>query len=395
MFDKSEYQNRLTNLKTRLEKHSLDIVAIFDSVNLSYYTATIQNGVFIVDLKTNKAEKFFIRRNYERAKLETVIENLYEMRSFKVVAKELNADGIKSKRIGIAKASLPMSLFEIFAKNFPADTEFVDISQDLAYVRAIKSNAELDILRLAGKRQAHIFDSLPSLIEPGITEWWLGTMIRSGMMSAGDAGISRLSSFGSVLGSGNVSFGDSGNYPTTFDGPGGVKGLSAAMPVTGSDRKLVKNEPVYVDFVFSHLGYFVDRTRVFAIDGLSKELETAHKNSIEIQNKIVSKMVVGAIPSKIYAEVNEWVDKNGMQEGLMGFASNKVGFFAHGIGLVVDEFPVIAPRFDEPLIEGMVLAVEPKIAVENQGLVGIENTWVITDKEPEKLTIGSDEIVYL
>ena len=40
--------------------------------------------------------------------------------------------------------------------------------------------------------------------------------------------------------------------------------------------------------------------------------------------------------------------------------------------------PVIAEGFDEPLQEGMVLAVEPKAGVGGIGMVGIENTFLVT-----------------
>jgi Xaa-Pro aminopeptidase len=55
-----------------------------------------------------------------------------------------------------------------------------------------------------------------------------------------------------------------------------------------------------------------------------------------------------------------------------------VKFLGHGIGLWIDEKPVIAKGFDEPLEEGMVFALEPKKGIRGVGLVGIENTFVVT-----------------
>ena len=63
----------------------------------------------------------------------------------------------------------------------------------------------------------------------------------------------------------------------------------------------------------------------------------------------------------------------------MALAANKVAFLGHGIGLAIDGHPVIARGFDEPFETGMVMAVEPKLGIEGVGMVGVENTFEVTD----------------
>lgn len=70
----------------------------------------------------------------------------------------------------------------------------------------------------------------------------------------------------------------------------------------------------------------------------------------------------------------------------MGFGNHQVKFLGHGIGLWIDETPVIAEGFDEPLEEGMVFALEPKKGILDVGLVGIENTFVVTPQGGRSLT---------
>ena len=60
---------------------------------------------------------------------------------------------------------------------------------------------------------------------------------------------------------------------------------------------------------------------------------------------------------------------------------------------MVNESPVIAPRFVEPLAADMVLAVEPKKALPGLGMVGIENTFQVTPDGGVSLTGDSDGIV--
>lgn len=64
----------------------------------------------------------------------------------------------------------------------------------------------------------------------------------------------------------------------------------------------------------------------------------------------------------------------------MGYGKRTVKFIGHGIGLTIDEPPVIANGFNEPIREGMVFAVEPKKGIPGIGLVGTENTYIVTPK---------------
>ena len=70
-------------------------------------------------------------------------------------------------------------------------------------------------------------------------------------------------------------------------------------------------------------------------------------------------------------------------------------FLGHGIGLAIDEYPVIAKGFDEPLEAGMVLALEPKIGIPGFGMVGIENTFVVEESGGRSLTGDETDVIFL
>ena len=70
----------------------------------------------------------------------------------------------------------------------------------------------------------------------------------------------------------------------------------------------------------------------------------------------------------------------------MGFGNRRVNFFGRGAGLQIDEPPVIAEGFDEPLAAGMVLALEPKKGVPGVGMVGTENTFLVTPDGGKSIT---------
>ena len=70
-----------------------------------------------------------------------------------------------------------------------------------------------------------------------------------------------------------------------------------------------------------------------------------------------------------------------------------VPFVSHGVGLEIDEWPVIGHNSDTILEKGMVLAVEPKFIFPGQGIVGVENTFVVTEKGMKKLNTFPDGII--
>ena len=110
-----------------------------------------------------------------------------------------------------------------------------------------------------------------------------------------------------------------------------------------------------------------------------------HEQCVAVQDEVASLLKPGAIPSEIYATVMAGLTPE-FKDGFMGYGKNTVKFLGHGIGLHIDESPVIAAGFDEPLAEGMVFAVEPKKGVAGVGLVGIENTFVVTPQGGRSLT---------
>ena len=72
-----------------------------------------------------------------------------------------------------------------------------------------------------------------------------------------------------------------------------------------------------------------------------------------------------------------------------------VTFVGHGIGLELDELPVIGRKSPHVLKEGMVIALEPKFILPGEGLAGIENSFVVTEKGLDKLTNFDDAIQVL
>jgi len=385
-----EIFRRISRLRQELAATSLNGAVIFDAINIFYYTGTIQNGVLFVP--ADKDPVFFIHRNLERAKRETPLKVLVQLKSFGEIPARLEDFGFKVARIGVDESTTPVSIFKKLSRAFP-QTVFQDIGLNLSMIRSVKSDYEIGLIREAGKRHKAIYDQIPGMIQEGMTEWELGSAIIASMLDLGYTGIARLAAFNSELFGGVISFGESGNYPTASVGPGGLVGLSPAFPLLGGARRLENGDTIYIDTGFGYKGYFTDKTRVFALGSVPQAAMDAHKVCIDIQEAVRCRLKPGAVPSEIFEEVYQTeVVSRSFEENFMGFACNQVRFLGHGIGLVIDEFPAIARKTDSPLKENMVIAVEPKKGLKRIGLVGVENTFLVTEQGGERLTPGSDEI---
>jgi Xaa-Pro aminopeptidase len=86
--------------------------------------------------------------------------------------------------------------------------------------------------------------------------------------------------------------------------------------------------------------------------------------------------------------------ENGLEKYFMG-TKQQAKFVGHGIGLQINELPVLTPRSKETLLPGMVFALEPKFVIPGTGAVGIENSFLVTEDGLEKLTIFEESIIQL
>ncbi len=143
---------------------------------------------------------------------------------------------------------------------------------------------------------------------------------------------------------------------------------------------------VFVDIGFAVDGYHTDKTMVYMFGGpLPDEAIAIHRRCVEVQHQLASLIKPGAIPSDIYTTVMNGLDPEFLQN-FMGFGDRRANFLGHGVGLQIDELPVIAEGFDEPLVEGMVLALEPKKGIAGVGMVGIEDTFIVTPEGGRSIT---------
>lgn len=101
--------------------------------------------------------------------------------------------------------------------------------------------------------------------------------------------------------------------------------------------------------------------------------------------RLASEGKPGVEAKRLYHIAEEMVKEAGLERYFMGY-TQKAGFVGHGVGIEINELPVIAPRSRDILEEGNVIALEPKFVVPGVGAVGIENTYVVEQNGMKCLT---------
>jgi Xaa-Pro aminopeptidase len=101
----------------------------------------------------------------------------------------------------------------------------------------------------------------------------------------------------------------------------------------------------------------------------------------------------GIAPSALYEQARQMAEQAGLEEHFMGAGPDRVRFLGHGVGMEIDELPILAPGFDEPLAAGNVIAIEPKFVFPGRGAVGIEDMYAVTADGCERLTTAPEELI--
>ncbi|MGE5557515.1 MAG: M24 family metallopeptidase [Bacillota bacterium] len=380
----TELQSRLDRFRDRMGADNPDweIAVVFSKINQYYFTGTMQDGMLIIP--RNGEATYWVRRSFERARDESLFGLIKPMGSFRDAA---GSAGKLPGAVYLETEIVPLALYQRFRKYFPFESA-KPMDMQIAAVRAVKSPYELALMGKAGEIHRRVLEErIPTALKEGMSEADLIAELFTILLREGHHGLLRFAMFDTEVGLGQIGFGESSIYPIYFNGPGGNYGMSPAVPILGSrERKLKKGDLVFIDIGCGVDGYHTDKTMTYMFGKpLPDEVISVHRKCVDIQHEIAGMLKPGAVPERIYRTVMGGLSEEFLVN-FMGFGSRRVKFLGHGIGLQIDELPVIAEGFAEPLREGMVLAVEPKKGIEHIGMVGVENTFLVTPEGGKCLT---------
>lgn len=388
---KKEIDDRIENFQRQLVAEAIDGALILQNTDLFYFSGTIQQSHLYIPAQGRPL--LMVRKNLARARAESPISDIVPMASPKQLMALIEENGlVPPKVMGMELDVLPVNNYLHYKKLFPF-CEIKDISTPIRMVRSIKSPYELDLIRQAAALSDRLAQTMPQLLKAGMTEIELAGLVEAEARRMGHQGLVRMRLWGAEMFYGHLMAGPAAAVPSYLASPTGGAAINAAVAQGPSFRKIKPNEPILLDYVFAWKGYISDHTRIYAIGEIPRMLMDAHDRMLDLQERIKAMATPGTTAGEIYDAAVEMAKQNGLGDYFMGFGDDRIRFIGHGVGLELDEFPFLAKGQKTTLREGMVIALEPKVIFPNQGVVGIENTHVVTQKGLEQLTLADQRIV--
>lgn len=388
---KSEIDRRIANLKSRLGENDIAAALFLQRADLFYFSGTIQEAHLFVPLDDEPILMVF--KNYDRAIAESSLSRIVPLDSPRAIPQILHDYGYASPQtIGMELDVLPVNLYVNYQQIFES-RHLVDVSHLVRLVRSLKSAYEIDMMRQAAKLSDAVAEQVPALLREGMTELELAGLVEAEARKRGHQGVVRMRLWGSEMFYGHLMAGPSAAVPSFLSSPTGGTGASPAVAQGPGFRPIQQHEPVLVDYVFALNGYYSDHARIFSIGELPDDLMAAHAAMIALQELIKKEAKPGVRCGAIYDLALEWTRKQGYDAHFMGVGKERIRFVGHGVGIELDEYPFLAAGQKLELQAGMTLALEPKLIFPEKGVVGIENTHLVTDNGLDQFGRFQDEIV--
>lgn len=385
-----EISGRIAALQDRLAPAGIDAAFIVQNADLFHFTGSIQQGVLVVPSAGEPV--YFVRRVFERARSESPLEHIVRITSPKEIPAYFGKKGISFGSIGFELDVLPVNTFQRFSRLFP-DAETKDLTTLLREQRAIKGPSAIEAMRRCGKNLSALLIGAAREIRPGLTETELGGILQGRAISQGHTTITRMRGWNQEVGLGCVISGPDSAIPSYADFPTSGKGSSPYVPIGQGERRFGENEPIIVDLMWAQDGYLVDMARTYVLGTLPEKLKMAHEMTVKVMRNIESAIRPGAVAGDLYEIGMEMVSRSPFPRNFMGPPGYNVKFIGHGVGIETDEFPFIAKGAATVLAPGMTFALEPKFVFPNEGAVGLENCYLVTDTGFEKLTLMEEDLI--
>jgi len=387
---KEEIQRRVEKFQSYLLSSGLQAALILQNVDLYYFSGTLQSSMLFIPAEEEPI--LMVQKGYERARAESSLEKVISLRDRGRIKDVLS--GFNLEKAGLELDVLPAYLYLWLQETFPK-CRWEDVSRGIRRLRMRKSSYEIDLIRKAARILHRGYTEISTILREGMTELEIDGHLALIARREGHMGILRMRGWNQEMTYAHVLSGDSGSVVSFLDSPHGGSGNTPAMAQGAGFRKIRRNEPIGIDYGAGVDGYLADQFRTFVLGDLDPDLRKAHDCSREIHHLFAESAKPGVTCADLYRMAVDEAAKAGFRDFFMGHGEGQVKFIGHGLGLEIDELPVIAPFFDQRLEQGMVIAFEPKFVFPGKGVVGMEDDYLVTSSGIERLTVTEQALIRL
>lgn len=387
---KTEIDDRIAKLQVKLREQGIEAAIVTQNADLFYFTGSCQKGHLIIPAEGEAC--YLVSKSLDRAKKETPLASVVYQQSFRQLPTMVQETAGDIKKLGMELDVLPAALYFRYVEAFKG-ADIMDISPLIKELRMYKSAHELEIIRKGAEISHKMLESVPRFLKAGRREVEFAADLEHLARTLGHQGAVRMRQYNQEVFYGHIMSGKNLTFSSFFDGPTGGPGLSPAYPQGPGWKIIQKGDMVLVDYLAVYNGYCVDCTRVFCLGTPPQNLNKAHQDALHIHEEVIKAAKPGTPCSELSNLAFKMAAELGYEENFMGYGTDKAGFIGHGVGLELDELPVITAKQHFPMAEGMVFALEPKILFKGTAIAGVENTVYFNGENLEKITNFPEEII--
>lgn len=384
---KEDLQIRWNRVQTLMKETGAEACLIAHPVNLYYLSGKIVNGYIYLPVEGEPVE--FIQRPAGQEG-----ERIVSIRKPEEIPVLLLQRGCKlPSSICLEADQITYNEYLRLEKIFQPSPSG-NATPILRKSRMIKTPWEIEQMRISAKYHAEVYDWIPSLFRQGMRDNEFQYEIEHVMRKGGSLGVARTFGNSMEIFMGSLLAGNNAATPSPYDFALGGGGLSPCLPIGASGEIIREGQSVMIDMAGNYTPYMTDMTRVYAFGTLSDRAYRAHELSIRMHDRLMETSKSGTSCAAIYRWCMEMVKEAVFAAHFMG-AVQQAKFTGHGVGLEINELPVLTERSQDVLQTGMTIAFEPKFVLPDIGAVGIENTYLVQESGLEKITVYEEGIIDL
>lgn len=382
---KQEINKRISSLIEIMKKDNTEALLVAFNSNIYYLSGRFFRGYIYISIYDKplwyviKPDNFEKEEDVESIRKPEMIPDILLEKEYRV-----------PDTIGLEFDDLSYSTIVRLEKLFP-ESRPVNGSSILKRARMIKTDWEIKEMKADGIHHCNVYSKIKECYKPGMSDLDLQIEIEKELRLEGSLGISRVSGNLMDINMGSVISGDNADNPSPYEFTMGGEGVNSSLPVGANNSPIMEGSTVMIDMNGAFNGYQTDMTRIWSLGDVSELTHKAHDCSIKILRTLEKMAVPGTEVSSLYNKAIEIVKEDGLLEFFMGHNS-QVGFIGHGIGIELNELPVINAKSKDIIAENMTFALEPKFVIPHVGAVGVENTYLVTQNGLVNLTPFPEEI---
>lgn len=382
-----DFRIKWNRIRENMLKEGADGCLLNVGINLFYTTGLNYNGYFY--LPAEGEPWFFVKRPNGLTG-----DNVVYIRKPEQLPEVFAANGLKMpEKLMLEADELTYSEYMRLLSAFrPKET--ANATAMLRKIRQIKTPYEISETRRCAALHAAAYSEIAECFRPGMTDLQFQYEIERRMRIHGSLGLFRTFGANMDIFMGSILAGDNAQTPSPFDFALGGGGEDPSCPIGANGTPLLDGTAILIDMAGNFSPYMTDMSRVFAVGKLTDEAYRAHQVALQIQSAVEEISRPDTPCADIYNISVKIAAQEGFSDKFMG-TKQQAKFVGHGVGLQINELPVLTPRSKDTLEEGMIFALEPKFVIPQTGAVGIENTYLVTHDGIEKLTIFPEEIQQL